>query len=88
MDLFSSAVNVRVKRGAKLSSNDHLVVCILRDLNHLGTRKQFRAWRAYRIKWELLADKKMRHTFASKVTFLFRELHDFSENVDTEIYLN
>ena len=83
-DLLSSVVDVRVKRGAELSTNHHLVVCILRDLNCPRTRKRFRAQRAYRIKWELLADKKVRHTFASKVAFLFRELPDFTEDVGTE----
>ena len=62
------------KKGAKFSTDHHLVVCFLRGLNHLKTRKRLGARRAYRIKWELLADKKVKHTFASKVAFLFREL--------------
>ena len=81
-DLFSSVVDV--KRRAELSTNHHLVICIMRGLNHLRTRKEFRARRAYRIKWELLADKKMRHTFASKVATLFRKLPDYTEYTETE----
>ena len=73
VDLFSSVVDVRVKRGAKLSTDHHLVVCILRGLNHPRTRKQFRARRAYRIKLELPADKKVRHIFVSKVASLFMQ---------------
>ena len=46
--------------------------------------KQFRAQRAYRIKWELLANKKVRHTFASKVASLFRGLPDYTEDVETD----
>ena len=42
-DLFSSVVDVHVRRGAELSANHHLVICILRGLNHPRTRKQFRA---------------------------------------------
>ena len=52
---------------AGLSTDHHLVVCILRSLHHPRTRKRFRARREYRIKWELLADKKVGHIFASKV---------------------
>ena len=85
-DLFSS-VDVCIKRGAELSTNHHLVVCILRGLNHPRTRKRFRAQRAYGIKWELLANKKVRHTFASKVASLFRELPDYTEDVETELDL-
>ena len=84
-DLFSSVVDVHVKRGAELSTDHHLVVCILRGLNHSRTRKRFREQRAYRLKWELLADKKVRHTYASKVASLFRKLPDYIEDVETRV---
>ena len=72
-------------REAELSTDHHLVICILRGLNHPRTRKRFRAQlRAHKIKWELLADKKVRPTFASKVASLFRELPDYTEDVETE----
>ena len=77
-------VDARVKRGAEVSNDHHPVVCILRGLSHPRTRKRFRAHRAYRIKWDLLADKKAKHTFASEVASLFRELPDFTEDVETE----
>ena len=83
-NLFSSVVDLRVKRGAERSTDDHLIVCILRGLNHPRTKKRFRAQRAYRIKWQLLADKKVRHNFASKFAFLFRELPDYTEDIETE----
>ena len=83
-DLFFSVVDVCVKRGPELSTNHHLVVCILKGLNHLITRKQFRTQRAYRIKWELLADKMVRHTFATKVAFLFRKNPDYTKDVETK----
>ena len=84
VDLFSSVVDIRVKRGAEVSTNHHLTVCIRRDLNHPRTRKRFRAQREYRIKWELLSDKKVRHTFASKVASLFRKVPNFTEDVEIE----
>ena len=34
--------------------------------------------------WELLIEKKVRRTFASKIASLFRELADFTEDVETE----
>ena len=39
------------------------------------------------LKLELLADKKVRHTFASKVASLLRELPDFTEDVVAELDL-
>ena len=66
-ELVSSVIDVCVKREAKLSTDHHLVVCILRGLNHPITTKRFRAQRAYKIMWELLADKKVRHTFVCKL---------------------
>ena len=83
-DLFTSVVDIRVKKRAELSTDHHLVVCILRGLNYSRTRKRFRAQRAYRIKWELLADKKVKHTFSSKIASLFRELPDFTKDLETE----
>ena len=82
--MFSSVVDVRVKREAELSTDHHLVFCIMRGLNHSRTRNRFRARKANRIKCELLADQKVRHTFASKVAFLFRELPDYTEDVETK----
>ena len=65
--------------------DNDLVVCILSGLNHPRTRKRFRVPRAYRIKWDQLpSDKKMRHSFASKVASLFREFLDYTEDVETE----
>ena len=57
-DLFSSVVDVGVKSEAELSTDHHLVVCILKGLNHSRTKKRFKRQRAYKIKWELLPDKR------------------------------
>ena len=52
--------------------------------------KQIRARKAYRIKWDLLANKKVKYTFASKVAYLFiRELPDLLKMLRLSgIYLN
>ena len=82
--MLSSAIDVHVKRGAELSTEHQQVICIVRGLNHPRTRKQFRAQRVYRIKWELLANKKVRHTFSKKVAFLFSKLPNYTKGIETE----
>ena len=37
--------------------------------------------------WEVLADKKLRHTFPRKIAFLFRELPDYTKDDETELDL-
>ena len=69
-DFFSSVVDVCVKRGVELSTDHHLVVCILRDLNHPRTRKRFRARRAYRIKWDTLLQAKLLPCSENSLTIL------------------
>ena len=83
-DLFSSVLDVRVKRGAELSTDHHLVVCTLSRLNPTKARKSFRARKAHRIKWELLADTDVRSVFSDNIASLFRELPDQTEDIETE----
>ena len=70
-DLFSTESDVRVKRGAELSTDHHLVVCTLKPLKK---RKIFRPRETYRIKWESLADKEVRTAFADNIASKFKEL--------------
>ena len=59
-DLLRSVLDVRVKSGAELSTNHHLLVCHL-NMEKLQKLKQTcRTRRSYRIKWEALADKGVR----------------------------
>ena len=64
-DLFSDVLDVRVKRGADLSTDHHLVVCSLRLSKHCPNRKSNRSSVTYRIKWEALEDKEITIQFAS-----------------------
>ena len=66
-DLPSEVLDVRVKRGAELSIDYHLVVCSLRFLKPWLKRKSRRSCVAYRIKWEALADRDVRKQFASSM---------------------
>ncbi|MCP3656858.1 MAG: endonuclease/exonuclease/phosphatase family protein, partial [Herbaspirillum sp.] len=58
--LFDSVLDVRVKRGAELSTDHHLVVCNLRLSTARRTRKTGRSCATYRTKWEALADDGVR----------------------------
>jgi len=75
-DLFSDELDVRVRCGAELSTDHHLVVCSLQISKPLQSRKS----RLLRIKWEALEDKEVRKQFASSMTAKFR---NFQMNLRT-----
>ena len=83
-DLFSFVSDVRVKRGAELSTDYHLVVCTLKALKHLRIPKRFHPRKVYRIKWESLADKEVRTAFANNIASLFKELLASIKDIETE----
>ena len=83
-DLFSNVLDVRVKRGAELSTDHHLVVCSLRFLKPRSNKKSMSSRVTYRIKWETLEDKEVRKQFASSMSAKFRELPDVSEDIEME----
>ena len=56
-DLYSDVLHVRVKRGAELSTDHHLVVCSLRLSKPWPNRRSNRLSVTYLIKWEALEDK-------------------------------
>ena len=66
--LFSSVLDVRVKRGAELSTDHHLVICSLRLLKPWSNRKSLSFDVTYMIKWETLEDKEVRKQFASSMS--------------------
>ena len=68
-DLFSDVLDVRVKRGAQLSTDHHLVVCSLRLSKPWPNKRSNRSSVTYRIKWEALEDKEVvRKQFASSIS--------------------
>ena len=83
-DLFSSVSDVRVKRGAELSTDHHLVVCSVKELRPAKPHKELRPQKTYRIKWESLADEKIRSTFASAVASMFKDLPCPTDDIETE----
>ena len=83
-DLFSTESDVRVRRGAELSTNHHLVVCTLKALKPLRKRKTFRPRKIYRTEWESFVDEEVRTTFADKVASKFKELSTSIEDIETE----
>ena len=55
-DLFSDVLDVRMKRGAELSTDHHLVVCSLRLSKSWPNRRSNRLFVTDRIKWDALKD--------------------------------
>jgi len=66
-DLFRSMLDVRIKTGVKLSTDQHLLVCNLHLGMPPGSTQTCRTRRSYRLKWEALADKDVRKTFVSSL---------------------
>ena len=83
-DLFSNVRDVRVKRGAELSTDYHLVVCFLRLSKPWPNKRSNRSFVTYRIKWEALEDKEVRKRFASSISSKFRQLSDVFEDIEKE----
>ena len=67
-DLFSDVLDIRVKRGAKLSTDHHLIVCSLRLSKPWPNKRSNRSSVTNRIKWEALEDKEVRKQFASRIS--------------------
>ena len=83
-DLFSDVLDVRVKRGAELSTDHHLVVCSLRLSKPWPNRRSNRSSVTYQIKWEALEDNEVRKQFASSISSKFRQLPNVSEDIEKE----
>ena len=83
-DLFSDVLDVRVKRGAELSTDHHLVVCFLRLSKPWPNKRSNSSSVTNRIKWEALEDKEVRKQFASSVSSMFKQLPDVFEDIEKE----
>ena len=83
-NLFSNVLDARVKRGAELSTDHHLVACSLRLLKPLPNKRSNRSFVTYLIKWEALEDKEVRKQFASSISSKFRQLLNVSEDIEKE----
>ena len=86
-DLFSDVLDVRVKRGAELSTDHHLVVCSLRLSKPWPNKRSNRLSVTYRIKWEPLEDKDVRKQFASSISSKFRQLSDVYQDIEKKFRL-
>ena len=86
-DLFSDVLDVRVKRGAKLSTHHRLVVCSLRLSKSWPNRKSKRSFVTYRIKWKALEDKEVRKQFASSISSQFRQFPYVSKDIEKKSLL-
>jgi hypothetical protein len=65
-NLRRTVADVRVKRGAELATDHHLVVCIV-QLSSNCTVQKVKSKKMNRIKWEALANGETRRKFITKV---------------------
>ena len=82
-DLRSQVMNVRVRRGAELSTDHHLVVCRLRTQN-LAKNTKTRGRKVYRIRWERLKEEDMAKNFADNVDQQFSQIPSAELDMETE----
>ena len=82
-DSSSEVLDVRVRRGAK-STTDYHLVCSPRILKLRPNKKSRRSSVAYRMKWEALEDEDVRKQFASSMTSKFQQLSEISEIIEVE----
>ena len=83
-DLFYDVLDVRVKQGAELPTDHHLVVGSLLLSKSWPNRRSNRSSVTHRIKWEALEDKEVRKQFAFSILSKFRHLPDVSEDIEKE----
>ena len=83
-NLFSDVLNVRVKRGAELSTNHRFAVRSLGLSKPWPNRISNRSSVTYQIKWEALEDKEVRKQYASSISSKVRQLPDASEDIKKE----
>ena len=75
-DLFFDVLDVRMKRGAELSTDHHPVIYSQRLSKPWPNWKSNRSSATYRIKWEALEVKEVRKQFVSSISSKFRQLPD------------
>ena len=80
-NLFSDVLNVRVKKGAELSTDHQLVVCSWRLSKSWPNRKSNRSSVTDPIKWEALENKEVRKQFVSNMSFKSRQLPHAYEDI-------
>ena len=83
-DLFLEVLDVRLKRVAEWSIDDHFVVCSLQFSKLWLSKKSHNPSVAYRIKWEALADRDVKKQFASSMETKFQQLPEISEDIKME----
>jgi exonuclease III len=82
-NLRRAVADVRVKRGAELATDHHLVVCIVQlSLNY--TVQKAKPKKMARIKWEALADEENRKKFAEKIDQQYSQLSPREANIESE----
>ena len=74
--------DVRVKRGAELSTDHHLVVCRLRTRS--ASHPPPKSRKAFRIRWERLREEEVAKNFAATMNQKFSQIPSTETDVETE----
>ncbi len=82
-DLRSQVMDVRVRRGAELSTDHHLVVCRLRTQNLVKNTKT-KSRKVYRIRWERLREEDIAKNFADDMDKQFSQIPSTELDTETE----
>jgi hypothetical protein len=81
-DLRSRVADVRVARGAELSTDHYLVVCRLLMSHAVGRIQKDR--KVWRVRWERLKEARVAETFVDEVTSRFAQVPVDEADVETE----
>ncbi|CAF3498112.1 unnamed protein product, partial [Rotaria sp. Silwood2] len=82
-NLHRAVMDVRVKRGAELSTDHHLVVSIL-ELSAKDPARRIKPKKTFRIRWEALANEETSQKFASKVDQRYAQLSPTETDIESE----
>jgi exonuclease III len=82
--LRAQVMDVRVRRGAELSTDHHLVVCRLRTQSLAKISTKTRSRKAYRIRWERLKEENVAKKFADNVDRQFSQIPSTELEAESE----
>ncbi|CAF3356026.1 unnamed protein product [Rotaria sp. Silwood2] len=82
-NLRRAVMDVRVKRGAELSMDHHLVVSIL-ELSANDSARRIKPKKTFRIRWEALANEETSQKFASIVDQRYAQLSPTETDIESE----
>lgn len=78
-----AVMDVRVKRGAELATDHHLVISVL-ELSMNAPARRIKSKQNFRIRWEALADKETSQKFVSIIEERHSQLPEIEADIESE----